>query len=149
MIIDEEKLNCFQIDDVVDHLRDLLQEECDILLKDIDFLYQCIEQESEYRENSTKSLLESKEPSLMELKEERKLLETDLNSSHTRNQAKISKLPEQISSARSNRSIMSPILVSPTPDTVHRTTVKVTHDSINSSPKLKTSKVIFFGFLSI
>ncbi len=147
LIIDEDKLNCFQIDDVVDHLRELLQEECDILLKDIEFLYQCIELENEYRENSAKSLSENKEPSLMELKEERKLLESDLNSSHTRNQANISKLPEQISSARSNRSIMSPILMSPAPDKIHRTAVKANHDPRKSSPKLRTpSKVFFFNF---
>ena len=79
------------------------------MLKDIDFLYNCIDNESEYRLSSEQKSLDNKEPTLNELKEERKLLESDLMSSHSKNQAKISKLPSNLSSARSNRSIMSPI----------------------------------------
>lgn len=77
------------------------------MLKDIEFLYNCIDNESDYRLSSEQKT--NKEPTLNELKEERKLLETDLMSSHSKNQAKISKLPSNLSSARSNRSIMSPI----------------------------------------
>lgn len=112
--VDEEKINCFQIDEVVDHIRDLLQQECDILLKDVDFLYQCIDDENDYRQTCERVQLDSKEPTINELKEERRLLESDLMSSHSKNQVKISKLPETTSSARSNRPIMSPI-ISPTP----------------------------------
>jgi hypothetical protein len=110
--VDEDKINCMQIDEIADHLRELLQQECDTLLKDIEFLYECIDQEREYRDSSKQSIYH--EPSLNELKEERKRLETDIMSATSRNQAKISKLPLTVSSQGNNRSINSP-LVRPTP----------------------------------
>ena len=100
-----------QIDEIADHLRELLQEECDVLLKDTEFLYECIDQEREYRVVTRTAL---REPSLNELKEERKRLESDLMSATSRNQAKISKLPASVSGNKSNRSINSP-LIRPTP----------------------------------
>lgn len=137
--VDEEKINCFQIDEVVDHIRDLLQQECDILLKDVDFLYQCIDDENDYRQTCEKVQLDSKEPTINELKEERRLLESDLMSSHSKNQVKISKLPETTSSARSNRSIMSPI-ISPSPTGAGRSSSKdsltQTNGSFKSSDKV-------------
>ena len=110
MVVDDNKINSLHIDEVADHLRELLQQECDTLLRDIEFLYECIEQENEYRANVKQN---DREPSLNELKEERKLLEFDLMSSHSRNQIHISKLPSNVSSARSNRSIISPINSTP------------------------------------
>ena len=143
LAVDEEKINCFQIDEVVEHIRELLQQECDILLNDIDFLYQCIDDENEYRQNCEKVHLENKEPTLNELKEERRLLESDLMSSHSRNQVKISKLPETTSSARSNRSIMSPI-ISPTPTSAGRVSRENSKESLlaNGTSQTKTDKVL-------
>ena len=71
----EDKLNVNQIDEIVDHLREVMQEEIDTLLKDIDFIYDCIDKESEYRMQSNKTV---KEPTLSELKEERKKLEDNI-----------------------------------------------------------------------
>jgi hypothetical protein len=71
----EDKLNVNQIDEIVEHLREVLQEEVDTLLKDIDFLYECIDKESEYRLQSKQNLIE---PTLTELKEERKRLEENI-----------------------------------------------------------------------
>ncbi len=61
-----------------------------------------------------------KEPSINELKEERKRLEVNLLSSTGRNQVQISKLPSTLNSYKNNRSINSPIMsnkVSPSPPT--------------------------------
>ena len=107
LYVDEEKLNSFQIDDIVDHLRDLLQKECDSLLKDIDFLYECIDRESEYRAKTRSSI---REPTLNELKEERKKLENDLLSTTGRNQIKINALPANLPASANNRSIHSPVM---------------------------------------
>ena len=71
----EDKLNVNQIDEIVEHLREVLQEEVDTLLKDIDFLYECIDKESEYRLQSKQTVIE---PTLTELKEERKRLEDNI-----------------------------------------------------------------------
>ena len=109
--VDEDKINCMQIDEIADHLRELLQQECDTLLKDIEFLYECIDQEREYRVSSRLSL---REPSLNELKGERNLLESDLMSSAGKNQARISKLPSTVTTQNNNRTIKSP-LVRPSP----------------------------------
>ena len=107
LYVDEEKLNSFQIDEIVDHLRDLLQKECDSLLKDIDFLYECIDRESEYRAKTRSSI---REPTLNELKEERRKLETDLLSTTGRNQIKINALPTNLPPSANNRSIHSPVM---------------------------------------
>ncbi len=109
--VDEDKINCMQIDEIADHLRELLQQECDTLLKDIEFLYECIDQEREYRVSSRQSL---REPSLNELKGERNLLESDLMSSVGKNQVRISKLPSTVTTQNNNRTIKSP-LIRPSP----------------------------------
>jgi len=110
--VDEDKINFSQIDEIADRLRELLQKECDQLLSDIDFLYECIYKEEDYR---TKSRLILREPTLNELKEERKRLEADLLSNDKSN-VNISKLP-----ATNNRPLKSPILsmkqVTPSPPT--------------------------------
>ena len=56
MVVDDNKINSLQIDEVADHFRELLQQECETLLRDIEFLYECIEQENEYRVNKLKVL---------------------------------------------------------------------------------------------
>ena len=104
LLVDEEKINCMQIDQIADHLRELLQTECDTLIKDIDFLYECIDKENEYRESSKRDI---KEPSLNELKEERRKLEEGLLSSTGKNQAQISRLPASVSS----RGVNSPVVI--------------------------------------
>jgi hypothetical protein len=115
LVVDEDKINCMQVDEIADHLRDLFQKEIDLLKQDIEFLYECIYKEKDYRFDSRQTLCE---PTLNELKEERKRLETNLLSSTVKNQIKISKLPESVSQTNSNRSINSPILsnrITPSP----------------------------------
>lgn len=107
----ENKLNTFHIDEVVGHLREILQEENETLLKDIDFLYECIDKESEYRLQSQQTV---KEPSLVELKEERKRLEEDILEDGTSNTtySKLQRPSSNISISSIPLSIKSP---SPTP----------------------------------
>lgn len=97
LMVDEDKLNVRDIDDIVENLRKLLEEERDALLQDVEFLYECIDGESEYR---AQSRLVLKEPTLNELKEERKRLEADLLSTTGKNQYEIGKLLEGVN--RSN-----------------------------------------------
>ncbi|KAK1165242.1 coiled-coil domain-containing protein 24 isoform X1 [Acipenser oxyrinchus oxyrinchus] len=71
----KEKLNVVQIDEVVTHLKFILQEECNTLEKDVQFLQECVEGEHQYRSEVTET---RREPSMSELKEERKVIEQDL-----------------------------------------------------------------------
>ena len=145
-VVDEDKINCTQIDEIAEHLRELLQAECDVLLKDIEFLYECIDRENEYR---AKSRLNLREPSLNELKEERKKLEADLLSSTGKNQIQISKLPSSVSVNSNNRSIRSPVLtnrISPPPSAISKTTKLISPNTanlaVNKKPVVKTSPVV-------
>ncbi|XP_068098635.1 coiled-coil domain-containing protein 24 [Hyperolius riggenbachi] len=70
-----DKLKISDIDEVVRHLQSLLEDECQTLKKDIAFLQQRLEEESLYGEDLQMLL---PEPSLTELKEERRILEKDL-----------------------------------------------------------------------
>ncbi len=82
-------------------------------MQDVEFLYECLDGESDYRAN-TKLVL--KEPTLNELKEERKRLEADLLSSTGRNHYEVNKLLEHMSdpSHRSNaRSPLTRLVSSP------------------------------------
>lgn len=65
-----------------------------------------------------------REPSLIELKEERRKLESDLMSATGRNQLHISTLPNEVSRFKNNRSIHSPVLnnTTVTAATRHRVT---------------------------
>ncbi|RXN01354.1 hypothetical protein EOD39_7039 [Acipenser ruthenus] len=49
----KEKLNVVQIDEVVTHLKFILQEECNTLEKDVQFLQECVEGEHQYRSEVT------------------------------------------------------------------------------------------------
>ncbi|XP_041133428.1 coiled-coil domain-containing protein 24 [Polyodon spathula] len=71
----KEKLNVVQIDEVVTHLKFILQEECNTLENDVQFLQECVEGEHQYRAEVTET---RREPSMSELKEERKIIEQDL-----------------------------------------------------------------------
>jgi len=62
--------------DIIDRLRDELTKEVKTLYGDIDFLQSCLEGESEFRCDSSMGL--SKEPTLTDLKEERRKLENQL-----------------------------------------------------------------------
>jgi hypothetical protein len=144
-VVDEDKLNCAHIDEIAEHLRELLQEECDALLKDTEFLYECIDRENEYR---AKSRLNLREPSLNELKEERKKLEADLLSSTGKNQIQISKLPASVSVNSNNRSIRSPVLTSrispsPPPSAISKTTKLISPNlAASKKPVVKASPVV-------
>lgn len=104
----ETKLNCIQIDEIVESLRDKFEDEKQNLLKDIEFLYECIDKESEYRDDVKRGI---KEPTINELKEERKKLENDLLSNGT-SLSRISRPSSNNSISSINFSIKSP---SPTP----------------------------------
>jgi hypothetical protein len=49
LVVDEDKINCMDIDEIADHLRKLFHEECETLKNDIEFLYECIDKEKDYR----------------------------------------------------------------------------------------------------
>lgn len=123
----EDKLNVDKIDEIVDHLREVFQEEVEHLLKDIDFLYECIDKESEYRMDSKKTAVE---PTLTELKEERKRLEDNI-------------LDEQRPSSNNSISSISLSVKSPSPGpftrrqiespTTTRTKLPLTLSSLNKT----------------
>ncbi|XP_066547901.1 coiled-coil domain-containing protein 24 [Amia ocellicauda] len=69
----KDRLNVTQIDEVVAHLKSVLKEECDALGKDVEFLQKCVAHEHQHSANQT-----VREPSVAELKEERKRIERDL-----------------------------------------------------------------------
>jgi hypothetical protein len=115
LVVDEDKINSMDIDDIAEHLKKLFHDECETLKTDIEFLYECIDKEKDYREKTRDTL---REPSLNELKEERKRLEADLVSTTGKNQIQISKLPSSVSVANNNRSIRSPVManrITPSP----------------------------------
>jgi hypothetical protein len=94
--------------------RELLQEEIDTLMQDVEFLYECLDGETDYRANTC---LHIKEPTLSELKDERKRLEADLLSSTGKNQYEVSKILEVVNSDRSSvtRSPLTRLRTPPTP----------------------------------
>ncbi|XP_071984124.1 coiled-coil domain-containing protein 24 isoform X1 [Engystomops pustulosus] len=71
----KDKLQISHIDDVIIHLQSLLEDERRTLEKDIVLLQLCLEEERQYGEEL--QTLQA-EPSLTELKEERRILERDL-----------------------------------------------------------------------
>ncbi|XP_067846211.1 coiled-coil domain-containing protein 24 isoform X3 [Heptranchias perlo] len=71
----KDKVNVTNIDEVVAHLQSILQEESNTLEKHIQFLQECLEEEHKY---SLNLMTQSAVPSIAELKEERKILERDL-----------------------------------------------------------------------
>ncbi|XP_053326305.1 coiled-coil domain-containing protein 24 [Spea bombifrons] len=72
----KDKLKISDIDEVIAHLKSLLEDECRTLEKDISFLQQRLELEHQY---GAESQAASPEPSLSELKEERRIIEADLH----------------------------------------------------------------------
>ncbi|KAM9324615.1 coiled-coil domain-containing protein 24 [Gastrophryne carolinensis] len=69
-----DKLKVLDIDKIIHHLQSLLEDECQSLKKDIVTLQQYLEEDSIYAEE----LQTLPEPSLTELKEERRVIERDL-----------------------------------------------------------------------
>ncbi|CAF0751090.1 unnamed protein product [Brachionus calyciflorus] len=96
----EDKINFVDIDTIVDKIQTILNDEIKQLKDDIEFLMDCLDKESEFRIKTSGML---KEPSINELKEERKKLESDLL--NCKNVVKISGLPTSVSAINSNRSI--------------------------------------------
>ncbi|XP_036451854.1 coiled-coil domain-containing protein 24 [Colossoma macropomum] len=68
------KLNVTHIDEVVSHLKSCLTEECEALKKDVQFLQESVELEFQKQRE-----LELMEPTLTELKEERRIIQRDLH----------------------------------------------------------------------
>ncbi|KAE8609989.1 hypothetical protein XENTR_v10011977 [Xenopus tropicalis] len=71
----KEKLKVSDIDEVIAHLQSLLDEECMTLERDLAFLQQRLEEEHVYATEVQTSL---PEPSLAELRQERRVIERDL-----------------------------------------------------------------------
>ncbi|XP_030061215.1 coiled-coil domain-containing protein 24 [Microcaecilia unicolor] len=69
----KEKLNISSIDEVVAHLRSVLEEECQSLKRNIAFLQSYVMEEKDYTEE-----LVAPDPTLTELKEERRVIKRDL-----------------------------------------------------------------------
>ncbi|XP_043555005.1 coiled-coil domain-containing protein 24 isoform X1 [Chiloscyllium plagiosum] len=97
------KINVRNIDEVVAHLQSILQEECNTLEKHIQFLQECIEEEHNC---SLNSMMQSTIPSIAELKDERKILERDLQQAPSiQSLLQVHKPPGCRSSKRSCRNI--------------------------------------------
>eukprot|EP00057_Strongylocentrotus_purpuratus_P028879 XP_011683353.1 PREDICTED: coiled-coil domain-containing protein 24 [Strongylocentrotus purpuratus] len=75
----KDQLNILRIDEVTNQLRSMLEDEISQLLKDTVFLQECLEDESDFRSQSRMSIV-IREPSIQELKEERKKLEKEVQS---------------------------------------------------------------------
>ncbi|KAJ1167375.1 hypothetical protein NDU88_007767 [Pleurodeles waltl] len=71
----KEKFNISDIDEVVAHLQSVLEEECRTLEKDIAIMQNCLEDEHCF---AAELMAPTPEPTLAELKEERRALERDL-----------------------------------------------------------------------
>ncbi|XP_067928818.1 coiled-coil domain-containing protein 24-like isoform X2 [Watersipora subatra] len=70
-----EKLNILKIDEVVQHLRSYLCEERELLVQDLRFLQECIEEENDHNKTLNQAVLE---PTIGELREERLKLEKEM-----------------------------------------------------------------------
>ncbi|XP_064625222.1 coiled-coil domain-containing protein 24-like [Lineus longissimus] len=71
-----DKLNILHLDEITQHLRTYLEEEVQQLLRDIEFLQECLEREADFRDSA--GSMTQREPTLTELREERQKLEKDL-----------------------------------------------------------------------
>ncbi|XP_033738128.1 coiled-coil domain-containing protein 24-like [Pecten maximus] len=71
-----DKLNFLHFDEVVQHLRSTLEEETRMLLKDIKFLQECLEDEATYRAEVQGTF--SREPTIADLQQERSKMEKSL-----------------------------------------------------------------------
>lgn len=69
-----DKLNVLLLDDVVQHLRQHLEDELEQLVRDVSFLQQCLDEEAAYQDAAVNVI----EPNLTELREERAKLEKDV-----------------------------------------------------------------------
>ncbi|XP_069333953.1 coiled-coil domain-containing protein 24 isoform X3 [Eulemur rufifrons] len=74
----KDQLNVSNIDQVARHLRDLLEEECRTLEREIPILQRCLEEESLQACHPSEATLE---PTLAELKEQRSAMEQELQAS--------------------------------------------------------------------
>lgn len=71
-----DKLNFLKFEEVVQHLRSTLEEEIETLLRDIRFLYECIDNEAEFRAEKIGTI--SREPTILDLQHERSKMEKEL-----------------------------------------------------------------------
>ncbi|ELT98140.1 hypothetical protein CAPTEDRAFT_207807 [Capitella teleta] len=75
----EDMLTSLNMDDVVSHLRETLEDEVKMLLQDIEFLQHCLDDEADFRSQSNFG----GEPSLQDLRQSRSKLEKELLSDET------------------------------------------------------------------
>ncbi|XP_062600729.1 sodium-dependent lysophosphatidylcholine symporter 1-like [Saccostrea cucullata] len=71
-----DKLNYLKFDEVVQHLKGYLEDEINTLLKDIQFLYECLDEEATYRAETQGTI--SREPTIAELQTERSKMEKEM-----------------------------------------------------------------------
>ncbi|KAJ8306152.1 hypothetical protein KUTeg_016697 [Tegillarca granosa] len=79
-----DKLNFIKFDEVVQHLRKTLEEEIETLHRDIRFLYDCLDEEADYRAESEGTI--TREPTISELQQERSRMEKELLSDDMKTQ---------------------------------------------------------------
>ncbi|XP_048761894.2 sodium-dependent lysophosphatidylcholine symporter 1-like [Ostrea edulis] len=75
-----DKLNYLKFDEVVHHLKSYLEDEISTLLKDIQFLYECLDEEATYRAEIHGTF--SREPTIAELQTERSKMEKEMLSNN-------------------------------------------------------------------
>lgn len=71
-----DKLNFLKFEEVVQHLRSTIEEEVETLLRDIRFLYECIDDEATFRAEKQGTL--SREPTIQDLQQERSKMAKEL-----------------------------------------------------------------------
>ncbi|XP_078602708.1 coiled-coil domain-containing protein 24-like isoform X2 [Branchiostoma floridae x Branchiostoma japonicum] len=128
----QDNLNVSRIDQVVEHLRQTLEQECSVLTQDIAFLQTCLEDEADFRSRASTPATVV-EPSLGELKTERSLLEKELQSisNGTRTGAASRQRPGMTRSSDSRR---SPMLPSPPTSAGKLRRSPVTGSGVRSGP---------------
>ncbi|XP_063431397.1 uncharacterized protein LOC134714076 [Mytilus trossulus] len=101
-----DKLNYLKFDECVQHLRSTLEEENEILLRDIRFLYECIDDEAEFRAEKQGTV--SREPTILDLQQERSKMEKELLNNTVVSVSKKSTGPRNMASIKKLGPIESP-----------------------------------------
>ncbi|XP_052090527.1 uncharacterized protein LOC127727125 [Mytilus californianus] len=101
-----DKLNYLKFDECVQHLRSTLEEENEILLRDIRFLYECIDDEAEFRAEKQGTV--SREPTILDLQQERSKMEKELLNNTVVSVSKKGTGPRNIASIKKLGPIESP-----------------------------------------
>ncbi|XP_041064849.1 coiled-coil domain-containing protein 24 isoform X1 [Carcharodon carcharias] len=136
----KDKINVRNIDEVVAHLQFILQEESNTLEKHVQFLQECIEEEHKYSLNLT---TQNAVPSIAELKDERKILERDLQMTPSiRSMVQVHKPPGCRSSKRSSRNASRRNHTAASPlEGIHYSALTVDLSETNLEQKMKKHSI--------